>query len=102
MSVNIGELNRRLTFQQRGENSWDDMSSHWAKIVYLRGTEKVLEGRMVGRNTVVITVRQTSKVKSATTAWRIKFKGSGEVFNIRSLIPSSDRQFVDITCETQV
>ena len=96
-----GDLKSRVTFQQKGLTRWENVAQRWARVVYLRGDEAVIAGRLAGRNTVVISVRVDQDTKAVQTAWRIKGQ-SGTVFDIRSIIPSEDGAWIDFTCETGV
>lgn len=66
--MRAGLLKSRIAFQRKGEGSWETILQRWARIVYLRGAESVLAARLVGRNTVVITVRVDRETKTVTTA----------------------------------
>ncbi len=94
-----GDLKSRITFQRKGDTRWENVAPRWARIVYLRGDETVIAGRLTGRNTAVISVRADRDTKTVHTAWRIKDR-NGVTFNIRSIIPSGDGAWIDFTCET--
>ena len=99
--MQAGKLKSRVTFQQKGESRWEDVAQRWARVVYLRGDETVIAGRLAGRNAVVISVRADQITKTVQTLWRIKGQ-NGVVFNIRSIIPSEGGAWIDFTCETGV
>jgi len=97
--MQAGDLRSRVTFQRKGRTRWENAAARWARIVYLRGDEAVIAGRLAGRNTVVVTVRADRDTKAVLTSWRIKDQ-KGVVFDIRSIIPSEDGAWIDFTCET--
>ena len=96
-----GDLRYRVGFYTRNGaagspdvpdyGSGDDYSSTaaftvWANIQPRLGGETVLANRLTGRNLVNITVRQSTNTDTVDTDWKAKNEGSGEVFNIRSII----------------
>ncbi|MBX8785275.1 head-tail adaptor protein [Ochrobactrum sp. GRS2] len=84
----------------------------YAAFRYLRGGETVLASRLQGKQPVVVTVYSNSATRQITTAWRMrdvragsydaKGKWRGDVYNIRSIVPTNDRQFLEITAERGV
>lgn len=72
-----GQLNRRVTLQQRGLDAngdrlgdWVDVVTRDARIVSLTGGETVKTQRLEGDQPVVIYVRRDSLTKQADNAWR--------------------------------
>lgn len=86
-----------------------------AGFVYLRGTESVIAARLEGRQPIVVRVRASSDTRQIDTDWRMRDlrngswagdSGSeywdGPVYAVRSVIPTEDRQFIDVTVEKGV
>ena len=95
-----GDLNRKLAFQGKGRDRWDLVCNLWAHVRYLRGSERVIQGRLQGSNTTIVTVARHGFSEQVKTPWRIRDARTGEVFNIRSIIFSEDGGFIEFTCET--
>ncbi|XAT57852.1 head-tail adaptor protein [Rhodobacteraceae bacterium IMCC1335] len=92
----------KFSFQKRGSERWDTQFQDFAEVVFLRGAESVIAGRLEGKNTAILVVRRGPTSSLVDTNWRIKNSSSGTVFNIRSIIPSSDGGNLEFTCETGV
>lgn len=73
-----------------------------AGYTFLRGGETVLAGRLTGRQPVVVRVRSTSNTQQIQPDWRMRDLRSGKSYAVRSVIPTLDRQFIDVTCEEGV
>ena len=58
----------------------------WANITPRLGGEAILANRLTGKNFVNILVRQSSNTNLVDTDWICKNEGTGEIFNIRSVI----------------
>ncbi|KAB0538473.1 head-tail adaptor [Pseudochrobactrum saccharolyticum] len=97
------------------ENGWtaDNVAvKEYAAFRFLRGGETVQAARLQGKQPVVVTVYSNSVTRQITTAWRMRdvragaydAKGNwrGDVYNIRSIVPTNDRQFLEITAEKGV
>ena len=84
------------------ETGWSEQHACRARFTWLRGGETVMAGRLQGKQPVVIRVRACAATDAVTTDWRVRDTRRGSVFNIRSIIPSDDRAFLDMTCETGV
>lgn len=102
-----GQLDTRVTFQQRAPDDngdplgdWEDGFTRWAQVQYLRGGEGVIQGRLQGRDPAVITVRDEAATREITTAWRaVTQTGPQMTFNLRSWTPAKERGFIDILAE---
>ena len=84
------------------EIGWSPQFSDRAHILYLRGGEAVQTARLQGRQPVVLTVRNHNETQLVTTDWRVRNERTGTVYNIRAIVPSDDRRFFEITCESGV
>lgn len=100
-----GALRERWTFQQRSEDANGDRRGPWelpgrtlyADVLYLRGTEAVMQDRLTGLQPVVITVRDSSLSRKITNAWRaLDSRSPDRIANITSVGPSRRRGFLDI------
>lgn len=86
-----------------------------AGFTYLRGTESVIAARLEGRQPIVVRVRSSTDARQIDHDWRMRdlrdgsWAGSsgeeywdGPVFAVRSVIPTEDRRWLDITVERGV
>lgn len=79
---------------------WDQRFEARANFRYLRGGETVQAARLEGRQVVVVTIRQHAKSQAITSAWRMRDTRRGITYNVRSVVPTDDRRFLELTCET--
>lgn len=84
------------------EVGWEPVAEARAHIRFLRGGEEVQAGRLQGILTVVATVYSTSDTRQAKASWRMRDVRSGEVYNIRSVMPTEDRRQLEITAQSGV
>lgn len=111
----IGQLNRRLLFQQRAVSvrgqrlgDWEQPGLHvWGKVLWLprRAGEEVLQGRLQNQAPAVLTVRDSRDMRQVTTAWRVSGSLDGRriVFNIRDLpSPPTPNGFCDVLVQVGV
>lgn len=105
--MEAGKLDRRVTFDSPTrdadgvQNGWlNDALTRWAHFRYLRGGEAVLAARLQGRQVVVATVRADTATGAITSEWRMKHAGTE--YNIRTVVPSDDQGFYELTCESGV
>lgn len=73
-----------------------------ANIRYLRGGETVQAARLTGKQPVVVTVRRSSQTAALTTDSQMKDARTGTKYQIRAIVPTEDRQFMEITAESGV
>lgn len=86
-----------------------------AGFTFLRGGETVIAGRLEGRQPVVVRVRRSSNTLRIEPDWQMRDLRSGEwlggsgaeywsgtCYAVRSVIPTDDRLFLDITVESGV
>lgn len=106
-----GALNHRVAFERKGEQSdgaggtttdFTEQFTCAANIIHQRGGEAVMAGRLAGRSTVIMSVRQSSAHKLVDSDWRARDVRSGVIYNIRSITPSANRMWVDYLCESGV
>ena len=84
------------------EIGWTERLTARADFRYLRGGEKVLSSRLQGVQPVVATVRLHSASSAITTDWRMRDTRRGDEYNIRSIVPSDNRLYLEITAERGV
>lgn len=82
--------------------AWTERFRRLVAIENMRGTEPVDAQRLVGVNPVVIRVRASTAVTAVTSAWRLRHVLTGTLYNIRSVVPKPDREWVQLFCETGV
>lgn len=73
-----------------------------AHIRYLRGGETVQAARLTGKQPVVVTVRRNSQTIALTTDAKMTDARTGTEYQIRGIVPTDDRQFMEITAESGV
>lgn len=109
--MNPGSLEERVFLQRPTATSdgmggteagWEDAFESRAHFRYLRGGESVLAGRLQGRLTIVATIPSHTAARQVTPDWRIRDARSSTIYNVRSIIPSDDRAFLELTCESGV
>jgi head-tail adaptor len=71
------------------------------------GGEQILAGRLVGKNFVNITVRQSTLTRQVDTDWKAKDENAGTEYNIRSVIDpfqgdSKHGLYIEMLCEEGV
>lgn len=84
------------------EEGWTQAVSCRAHFRYLRGGETVQAARLEGRQPVVVTIRQSDAARSITPEWRMRDTRRHDVYNIRSIVPSENRLYLELTCEKGV
>lgn len=109
--ISAGRLDKRVRFDSPTptedgfggrEDGWTAQMTVWACYTRLRGGETVLASRLEGRQPTVIRVRASSAARAITTDWRAVDVRTGETFNIRSIVETQDRAWLDITAESGV
>ena len=80
-------------------NGWAERWTCAAHVRYLRGGERVMQGRLSGVQPVVITIRASHASEAIGRDWRARDVRRGTIYNIRSIVPSDDRAMLEMTCE---
>lgn len=93
-AVDDGEGNVEGDFVQRFECR--------AGFTFLRGGEGVIAGRLEGRQPVVVRVRRSSNTLQIAADWQMRDLRTGVVYAVRSVVPTDDRLFIDVTAESGV
>lgn len=81
---------------------WNEEFTVRAEFIYQRAGEIVEQGRLVGQNMIVIRIRRSGQTHEIKPDWRAINTRTGEAMNIRSIIPTSDRRYLDVTAQTGV
>ena len=85
------------------QTGWaEDAYTCRAHFRYLRGSEAVMAARLDGKQPIVATIRRGSKADTITTDWVLKDARSRTVYNIRAIVPTDDRAWLEITAESGV
>lgn len=81
---------------------WVEQFQTRAEFIHLRGSEAVMAGRLQGKHTQVIRVRNSSSTRLISTDWMLRDVRTGKSFNIRDIELEVNRQFIALTCESGV
>lgn len=105
------QLYERVTFESPAPASdgyggpvagWNEEFSCRAEFIYLRSGEGVEQGRLTGQNTIVVRIRRSGQSHAIETDWRVVNTRTGEKMNVRSIIPTRDRRYLDVTAQSGV
>ena len=100
-----GDLTERWIFQQRAVDAngdrldgWEQPGhTVWTSVLWLRGTEAVMQGRLTGVQPIVLTVRASLLTRQITPSWRaIDSRQRDRTANITGVSPARQRGFLDI------
>ena len=107
MTMNAGHLDQRVTFQEailiRDPDGmliqgWQDRFTLWCHVRYLRGSEAVMQARLVSKAPVILTVRASVASRSITSEWRAVIGGA--IFDLKEdPRPSEDGGFFEMLAE---
>lgn len=109
--MQAGKLSARVAFDapqvlQNGQGGtyqgWAEQHTCWANLRFLRGSETALQGRLAGRQPVVVTIRSCAAAQAITAEWRMRDARTGAVYNLRSIVPTDDRMYLELTAESGV
>lgn len=114
-----GQLYERVAFDERAiasdgegnvEGEFVQVFECRAGFTFLRGGETVIAGRLEGKQPVVVRVRRSSETLQIAADWQMRDLRNGEwlgdsgeeywsgpLYAVQSVIPTVDRQFVDVT-----
>lgn len=73
-----------------------------AHFRYLRGGETVQARRLEGKQPVVMTIRQSALALTIANDWRVRDVRRGDTYNVRAIVPTEDRAYLELTCEKGV
>ncbi|WP_374832960.1 phage head closure protein [Paenochrobactrum pullorum] len=106
----LGQFHHSITFstiteEEDGHGGFELVLTDFtvrAHIRFLRGGETVQAARLTGKQPVVVTVRRSNNMASLTTDSQMKDARTGTEYQIRAIVPSESRQFIEITAESGV
>jgi head-tail adaptor len=106
MTTAVGQLRERVRFQQRTLDANGDRLGPWdadgilvaAEVVALRGSEPVIQQRLLGVQPLQVTVRCTRATEQVDSGWRMLWRG--QAYNIKAP-PAADprRMWISILAE---
>lgn len=109
--MQAGKLSERFAFSRRTEvddglgnkqGDWIEDAPVQAERIWLKGGESVMANRLGGRAPVIVKIRYCIAASQITADWRCRDTRSGEIFNIRQVMPSVKRDFIEVLCELGV
>lgn len=109
--MKAGSLRERFVFSRRNEVSdgagnfeaeWIDNSPVSASRMWLRGGETVIANRLAGRSPAIITIRSSIASRQITAGWRCRDTRTGEIFNIRQVMPATKRDEIELLLDLGV
>ena len=107
MKITAQHLTQRAAFYEPFEErdadgmlvqSWLLRFTLAAHVLYLRGSEAVMQSRLQSKNPAIITVRKSSQARAITSEWRAEI--AGKTYEIREdPRPSQDRRLLEMLAE---
>lgn len=103
-----GDLRNRIRFEMRGLDdngdalgAWEEHSTVWARVIWLRGAETAIAGRLEGKQPVAIVIRTSRQAREITTAFRAVAVSGRDVvpctkLNITAVSPAKEPGFIDV------
>ena len=82
--------------------SWLKRFERLVAIEAMPGNEPVIAQRLQGINPVNVRVRSSVQTRTVTAGWRLRDVLSGTYYNIRSVVPHADREWIRLVCESGV
>src|SRR5262245_56670288 len=107
-----GQMIERFAFDQREQiddgfgnivsGPWQEQFQERAKIIFLRGSETVMAGRLQSRESIIVQVYLSSQTRRIDADWQARDVRRGETYNVRTLEEDKSRLVLDILCESNV
>ena len=107
MKITAQHLTQRAAFYEPFEErdadgmlvqSWLLRFTLAAHVLYLRGSEAVMQARLQSKNPAIITVRESSQARAITSEWRAEI--GGKLYDIKEdPRPSQDRRLLEMLAE---
>lgn len=104
-----GELEERITLQRRAldangdrEGDWADEITRWAQVIWLKGSETVINARLQGLQPAVLVVVDEEATRLVDNSWRavgVTPRIAGMIFDIKAAAPAKDPGYRDLTVE---
>lgn len=67
-----------------------------ANFKYLRHGEQIMEGRLAGRETIVVRIRANPTSRQIDASWRMRDLRSGRVYNVAGTEVLEDRHVIEV------
>jgi head-tail adaptor len=108
MAINAGHLRETVAFDERVlvDDGYGNMEGDFteqfqcrAGFTWLRGGEAVMASRLEGRQPLVARVRASTETRRIEPDWRMRDLRTGETYAVRSVAPTPDRKWIDVTTE---
>ncbi len=109
--MDAGKLNYRVAFDapidspngQGGTvRGFEEQHQCNAAFLFLRGGETAIASRLAGKQPAVVTIGNCAAAREIGTDWRMRDVRTGVTYNIRAIIPSDDRAWLELTVESGV
>ena len=107
MTMDAGRLDQRVIFQQAVMirdpdgmliQGWEDRFVLWCHVRYLRGSEAVMQARLMSRAPVILAVRISAETRTITSEWRAVIAGVS--FDLKEdPRPSGEGGFLEMLAE---
>ncbi|MBB5702143.1 hypothetical protein FHS76_002018 [Ochrobactrum daejeonense] len=109
-NIRPGDLNQAVAFDimtsqpdgQGGYNQVPETITTRAHFRFLRGGETVQAARLNGKQPVVATIRRNERTRLIKTDTVMRDTRTGTKYNIRAVVPTDDRKFLEVTAESGV
>ena len=69
-------------------DDWAEQFRTRAGFIFLRGGEKIQAGRLSGSQSVVATIRKSTRSEAIKGTWRMRDLSTGRVYMVRSIEPN--------------
>lgn len=111
MDFGAGQMKDLVAFEEPTEETgaygikagpWLERFRRLASVEAMRGNEPVIAQRLIGVNPIMVTVRSSTQTRTVTSAWRVHHIITGARYNIRSVVPQPDREWIGLVCESGV
>ncbi|WEY95772.1 phage head closure protein [Bacillus subtilis] len=98
MAVNIGSLNKRITFLQYGNTTndegfeidgWTEVATVWAAVKTLQGREYIAAATIQAERTTRFIIRYSKRMNSLLNN-KMRVKYGGREFEIKSIINDNE------------
>lgn len=112
--MDAGSLQDRVQFKRRTpredgagnvHHDFTPLFTIWGRIRLQFGRESLEAGRLESTTIGTLTVRRSASTESLTAddiAIAVAGQFAGQTYNIRSIVPSLDGTFIEMTIESQV
>lgn len=106
--VKASDLRDRVLFQQPNgtagrfgiaEDSWTAGPEMRAHFQYLKFGEVVMQARMAGRETIVVSVRANAVTRTIDGSWRMRDQRTLKFYNVKGAKELDDRLWIEVLVE---